>query len=556
MKTLSIILIIYAFFLAVCVALAVHSRIQKKQGFRDKIGQDILFCFLAALFFPVVIYFGCDALYYHNRPRPVPKKMRKWMKKDRVVFKGETMSLAQYNATHKKKYTLAQVYGRKYVSSLAPEEMADFDTFENTLKIEPNLSDDDYTRIAIKMANALYAENLSIVSPFLAEDVMMISYRKRTVRGKTAFIDYWNGVLQRIKADGQVSDITVKKNEFYRHTIVSIKQKDTDEGYIFFHLVSGMIKTAVITPRQQQPIMVRYYDLDRPRLEYERICHKLGEGLIPEPNRMPCLICGKLSEDLDWYRLEIDSGPFGHIGQVSICPHCHAQAEFYPEVFLRKDTEPSVRLHGCRLPYLDMTNPYTSVLVKFQKALGVAVETAETNNGCIDECHLFKILGASDNDVRYHLGLKLPEKDSFGDVCKLYTYNDQGQQSNVFDEIYVEHSEMGAWNAYLLNIAHTLLPTVWHGGYEVRSYIMSVQDIQKLFNGRGIDLSSSRMNNVPPVVQRGETEDEFLVECCYWNDWKGLVREKNIVRFTGNQIKEIADAGSEVWFEYDCGILF
>ena len=77
MKTIPIILIVYAFFLAICVALAVHSRIQKKQGFRDKIGQDILFCFLAALFFPVVIYFGCDALYYHNRPRPIPKKMRK-----------------------------------------------------------------------------------------------------------------------------------------------------------------------------------------------------------------------------------------------------------------------------------------------------------------------------------------------------------------------------------------------------------------------------------------------------------------------------------------------
>ena len=75
MKTISIILIVYAFFLAICVALAVHSRIQKKQGFRDKIGQDILFCFLAALFFPVVIYFGCDALYYHRDSRKLLKTL-------------------------------------------------------------------------------------------------------------------------------------------------------------------------------------------------------------------------------------------------------------------------------------------------------------------------------------------------------------------------------------------------------------------------------------------------------------------------------------------------
>lgn len=140
---------------------------------------------------------------------------------------------------------------------------------------------------------------------------------------------------------------------------------------------------------------------------------------------MPCLICGRLSEDLDWYKLNVDSGPFGHIGEVSVCPHCQAQAEFYPEIFLRKDMEASVRLHDSSVPYLDQSNPYTTVFVKFQESLESAVELAKTNKGNIDDCHLFETLGASSNDIRYHFGLKLPKEDTHGDTCSLYTFNDQ-----------------------------------------------------------------------------------------------------------------------------------
>lgn len=337
MNTLTIILLIYAFFFAVCVVLAVQSRIQKQQGFREKIGEDIFFCFLAALFFPVVIYFAGDAIYYRNRPRPVPKKMRKWIKKDRVVFKGETMSLAQYNATHKKKYTLEQVYGKRYVASITPEEEADFDSFENAISIEDDLPDDEITTVAILMAKALYDEDLHYVYSILAEDVQMISYgRRMTIVGKDGFVDYWRGVWSKLKASGQPIEIGVKKNAFYGHAVVGFKQRSVEEHYIFFRVESGVIKTAVLTPRQQQPIMVRYYDLDIPRIDYKTIIKNRGEAIEPEANRMPCLICGALSDKLEWYRLEVDSGPFAHIGQVSVCPHCKAQAEFYPEIFLRK----------------------------------------------------------------------------------------------------------------------------------------------------------------------------------------------------------------------------
>lgn len=69
------------------------------------------------------------------------------------------MSLAKYNATHKRKFTLEQVYGKKYVASLTPEDKASFDSFENTLTIDSDLPSDIYTRIATQMAKALCSED-------------------------------------------------------------------------------------------------------------------------------------------------------------------------------------------------------------------------------------------------------------------------------------------------------------------------------------------------------------------------------------------------------------
>ena len=57
------IIIAYAFFFSLCVALMVNDRIHKKKEDRDKIGKDILFCFLGALLFPVVVYIGLEGLY-------------------------------------------------------------------------------------------------------------------------------------------------------------------------------------------------------------------------------------------------------------------------------------------------------------------------------------------------------------------------------------------------------------------------------------------------------------------------------------------------------------
>lgn len=138
--TTTIILITCAFFFLLCIVLVIHRRIKNKEGFRVKIGKDILFSILGGIFFPVIIYIGLQELYYRNRPRPLPKKLRKWLNNDLVVYKGKAMPLAKYNDTYNKNYTLEQVYGKKYVKSLTQEGKAEIDPREFDADNDPELN--------------------------------------------------------------------------------------------------------------------------------------------------------------------------------------------------------------------------------------------------------------------------------------------------------------------------------------------------------------------------------------------------------------------------------
>ena len=48
---------------------------------------------------------------YRNRPRPVPKKFRKWLKSDLVIDGRDTVTIEEYNQRHHTSYTLRDVYG-------------------------------------------------------------------------------------------------------------------------------------------------------------------------------------------------------------------------------------------------------------------------------------------------------------------------------------------------------------------------------------------------------------------------------------------------------------
>lgn len=66
-----------------------------------------------------MLYGKYKNVYYKNRPKPVPKRMRKYLKSDCVLDeRNHTVSIAEYNYKHGTDYTLEDVYGKKYIACI------------------------------------------------------------------------------------------------------------------------------------------------------------------------------------------------------------------------------------------------------------------------------------------------------------------------------------------------------------------------------------------------------------------------------------------------------
>lgn len=202
----------------------------------------------------------------------------------------------------------------------------------------------------------------------------------------------------------------------------------------------------------------------------------------------------------------------------------------------------------------------------------------DISNG--DELSLFfKVLDAIRLEQNFHLGLRLAEDDNFGDKSWFYCYegeidtyqrniknpkdskeaffscHDTMEIYKIFDHLVVESSEMGAWQAYLLSVAMTMLPTTWHGAYFRRKYIFQMKDLWN--HGRMISLFGPRFEQneeydvAPQVIKIGNFT---AISACYWNDWKGLVREKISLSMLDGKVQFKFPFDEEVLYEYKCGI--
>lgn len=214
--------------------------------------------------------------------------------------------------------------------------------FHNTLTIEENLPDDMHSQIAISLASALCAEDLEAIDNLLNDNVHLVSYGKRTEYGREAVINYWKWLFLWLHSNHLVSDYHIIYNEFLNRAIVSFQQRNysqisTEEASVFLYIEENRITTLVITPKEKVRLPnVDCYYYDIPALNYDDIMIYKDKALTPEPNKMPCLHCGRLSEELEWYNLYVDKGPLGHLGHIghaSVCPYCKRETEFFRHIF-------------------------------------------------------------------------------------------------------------------------------------------------------------------------------------------------------------------------------
>lgn len=677
MNTFQIILLIYFISVVVCLAIMIVGR--RKASEEIKL-VHVAGVFLAALVLPVVIWALVDTLYYKDRPRPLPKNLRQFLKKDVVSFGGRTMSISKFNATHKKQYTLEQVYGRKYVKNLTEKDIAQFERYENTMDVEPGLPNDYYTKAAVAFAKTYCSGEISNFLPYLSDSIRLVSFHNITLTGKEAFATYWEQKQAERKNNLDIFKVSVIHNEYCGHAVACITQKGHEDRYVFFRVAddcSDEIKIELIvdTPIKQHTGNSRYYDLSFPKLDYDFLLKGIGRPVVsdePIKDRMPCLECGRPSEELEWHNCDYDFGQYGIKGIMSYCPHCRTQVEFWPGESYRLSDHPERYYDGLNhdvriapvlspVPYLwngstekndgerlfkkmwsdgsydqayalisddewleenctialmwnaavlihgdflsrgiveitsakpnkeksrsileNLESKYGSenldemdckILenakrflkefddVSFLTYLGgmfvLRLQAVESGEGNVNIGRVISALGTSVTvDEGFDLQVKpASDENGFGGLSSIYVREGNDFYDDIFDHLKFQRTQAGAWMAYLLSIAPTIMHYYWHGGYEIRKHILSQYDLASIFEGKGIILGCKDATEIihPKVTIEG---DSAYVECCYWNDWRGLVKEKASVRFDGDRVVEVKSIRKTTVYHYDCGVCF
>lgn len=131
----------------------------------------------------------------------------------------------------------------------------------------------------------------------------------------------------------------------------------------------------------------------------------------------------------------------------------------------------------------------------------------------------------------------------------------------VWDDLTVPFTELGIWQALLLDNALTFLPKGWHGNYNNHWYVFTQDDMQRIIDKyssyESVDhktlASYNGQDDILPSVQI--EGDKAVVSYCIWTKWGGLCRIVVPVE-RHNYSVIFGKHEREVLVKYDCGICY
>lgn len=158
---------------------------------------------------------------------------------------------------------------------------------------------------------------------------------------------------------------------------------------------------------------------------------------------------------------------------------------------------------------------------------------------------------------------------------------------SIWDELTVPFTEVGIWQAVLLNEIRTLFPKGWHANYLRKTYVFSREDMQQIVNDKSrydytdeeieklnaywklLDMNSNfdqhKKSNYDRLVSYLDREDilpsveisgdKAVASYYYWNDWSGFCRRCVPVERYGHSVS-IGKPNNEVLIAYNCGIRY
>ena len=210
---------------------------------------------------------------------------------------------------------------------------------KSVLEISDGLDvNNEYFSFSKSFGEAIIKSDFSIVSRLLDDNVSLVLYDYNEINGKSDVLEYWNKWIEKYNEPNVGTRYEVKICKWFDRIALEIIPRDAKKMYLVARFNQGKVTHILSCPNPLQNSMIRYWDLDRPALSFSNcgaLYHKLGKDLEPQCNRMPCMRCGRKSEDLQWYQFTLDRGPLVYDGELTICPDCMDVVEYYPTIMYR-----------------------------------------------------------------------------------------------------------------------------------------------------------------------------------------------------------------------------
>ena len=415
-----------------------------------------------------------------------------------------------------------------------------------TLDLQEDLSDSDHKTAALALGTALMTGKFSKFKKLLDESVSLTLYDDRTIRGKDAVVSYWRSFLAKENDRNKDVEMLVGFCAHFHRAALILKLYN-QEPIVVFRMVDGKVVNMVLAP-------LCYYENGNALVTMEGLPYTVDaverntiQIVEARPNLLPCLYCGKPSEQLEWQRALFEENDVVYEGLASECPCCHKMVEYV----VQKPFGPieSYIRYKWDLPMeADEDTYYAQKGKQFHKWLQANLETFDeadgktTVLGILDKLHL-----ASGVEMGFHFATE--ELASQRDYSYFYVSSASGEKKgwpySFEQQIMVEPSVEGVWQLFLLMSSYHVMPFWGDGIYNYQNYIFQMSDLQAIGPTKNLDYSDLKREHLllPSVTIKELKEDVpqsgtnakwlAVIECSKWNILKGLVREKDIVVLDG-----------------------
>ena len=334
MNTWTIILAVY---IISVIAWAVFIIIKDKHGRlykNDKFGRVFKWISipLAPICWIICLITFINMLRKRNKPLPLPKALQGKLQSDLVVFNGSIKSISEVNAITGKNYSIAKIYGKKYLERPTDKEINDIESLQGKLKVGENVRKDNDYEIVHRFAEARMTGNMESIREVFDPNVVVIDYGEKTITGIDAAISFWNYWYNSSVSRKVRFDFFITMCMFYNGPALIETPKGYADRLVLFKIHNGLITQMVLAPKFLSD-EYRYFGGFR-EAPYTRhyFAPFLKQKIETRPNSIPCPNCGEVSENLEWYtfdwreRLSVRR----YLGNVSICPHCNRTVEIHP----------------------------------------------------------------------------------------------------------------------------------------------------------------------------------------------------------------------------------